>query len=67
MKPSSVDILLKDITRTKTQIKAQIVILSGKDLPKEGMTTHSSIFAWRIWEGPGGLDSLESQSRTQLK
>ena len=48
MKPSSVDILLKDITRTKTQIKAQIVILSGKDLPKEGMTTHSSIFAWRI-------------------
>ena len=34
----------------------------------EGMATHSSILAWRIpWTGePGGLQSMGSQSRTQL-
>ena len=33
------------------------------------MATHSSILAWRIpWtEEPGGLQSLGTQSRTQLK
>ena len=33
------------------------------------MATHSSILAWRIpWtEEPGGLQSIESQSQTQLK
>ena len=32
------------------------------------MATHSSILAWRIpWtEEPGGLQSIESQSRTRL-
>ena len=32
------------------------------------MATHSSILAWRISyiEGPGGLQSMESQSQTQL-
>ena len=31
--------------------------------PKEGMTTHSSILAWRIaWtEEPGGLQSMGSE------
>ena len=40
---------------------------SGKSLEK-GMATHSSILAWRIpWtEEPGGLQSMRSQSRTQL-
>ena len=39
-----------------------------EDLLKEGMTTPSSILAWRIpWtEEPGGLESLGSQSRTRL-
>ena len=33
------------------------------------MATHSSILAWRIpWTGePGGLQSMGSQSQTQLK
>ena len=33
------------------------------------MATHSGILAWRIlWtEGPGGLQSVGSQSQTQLK
>ena len=40
----------------------------GKPLEKE-MTTHSSILAWRIsWtEKPGRLQSVGSQSQTQLK
>ena len=42
----------------------------GQDEPlEEGMTTHSSIVAWRIpWtEQSGGLQSMGSQSRTWLK
>ena len=36
---------------------------------EEGITPHSSILAWRIpWtEEPGGLQSIELQSQTQLK
>ena len=34
--------------------------LGQEDPLEEGMTTHSSIFAWRIpqTEGPGGLQSM---------
>ena len=40
--------------------------LSWEDPLEEGMATHSSILAWRItWtEETGGLQSMESQSRT---
>ena len=40
----------------------------GNPLEKE-MATHSSLLAWRIvWkEEPGGLQSLGSQSQTQLR
>ena len=43
--------------------------LGGEDPLEEGMVTHSRILAWRIsWtEEPGGLWSMESQSRTRLK
>ena len=43
--------------------------LGREDPPEEGMTTHSSILAWRIpWtEEPGGLQSTGSQSRTRLR
>ena len=36
--------------------------------PEEGMTTHSGILAWEItWtQEPGGLQSMGSQSQTQL-
>ena len=45
-----------------------VVSLDQEYLLEKGMTTHSSIFAWKIpWtEEPGGLQSLGSQSRTQL-
>ena len=37
--------------------------LSWEDLLEEGLSTQSSILAWRIpWtEEPGGLQSIESQ------
>ena len=41
----------------------------GREHPlEEEMATHSSVLAWRIpWtEEPGGLQSVGSQSRTQL-
>ena len=42
--------------------------LDLEDPLKKGMATHSSILAWRIpWtKEPGGLQSMESQSQTQL-
>ena len=43
--------------------------LGQEDPLEKGMETHSSILAWRIpWtEVPGRLQSMGSQSRTQLK
>ena len=42
--------------------------LDWEDPTEEGMTTHSSVLAWRIpWtEEPGGPQSVGSQSRTRL-
>ena len=42
--------------------------LGQEDPLEKGMATHSSILAWRIpWtEEPGGLQSMGSQSQTQL-
>ena len=42
--------------------------LGGEDLLEEEMATHSSILAWGIprTEEPGRLQSMGSQSRTQL-
>ena len=38
--------------------------MDGEGSLEEGMATHSSILAWRIpWtEGPGGLQSMGSQT-----
>ena len=46
--------------------KTQIQSLGQEDALEEGMTTHSSILAWRIpWtEDPGGLQSIELQRDT---
>ena len=43
-------------------------LLGWADPLGKGMATHSSILAWRVpWtEGPDGLQSIESQSRTRL-
>ena len=48
--------------------ETRVQSLGGEDPLEKGMATHSSILAWRIpWtEEPGGLQSIESQSRTRL-
>ena len=47
--------------------ETQVRSLGWED-PLEDMATHSSILAWKIpWrEEPGGLQSMGSQSLTQL-
>ena len=49
--------------------ETQVRSLGQGELLEKGMATHFSILAWRIpWtEEPGGLQSMESQSQTQLK
>ena len=48
--------------------ETQVHFLSREDPLEKGMVTHSSILAGRIlWaEDPGGLQSMGSQSWTQL-
>ena len=48
--------------------KAWVRSLGREDPLEKGMATHSSTLAWRIpWtEEPGGLQSMELKSRTQL-
>ena len=48
--------------------ETQVPSLDLEDPMKKGMATHSSILALRIpWtKEPGGLQSMESQSQTQL-
>ena len=49
--------------------ETQVRSLDGEDPLEKEMATHSSILAWRIsqTEEPGGLQSMGSQSQTQLK
>ena len=46
----------------------QVQSLDGEDSLEKEMATRSSILAWRIpWtEEPSGIQSMASQSRTQL-
>ena len=48
--------------------ESRVRSLGQEDPLEKGMATHSSILAWRIpWaEGPDGLQSMGSQSRTRL-
>ena len=46
----------------------QVQSLGWEDPLEKGMAAHSSILAWQIpWtEEPGGLQSIRSQSQTQI-
>ena len=48
--------------------ETEVQSLGWEDPLEKGMAIHSSILAWRIpWtEEPGGLQSMRSQSQTQL-
>ena len=50
-------------------LEMQVQSLRQEDPLEDSMTTHSSILAWRIsWiEEPGSLQSVVSESQTQLK
>ena len=49
--------------------ETRVQALDQEDPLEKGMSTHSSILAWRIsWtEEPGRLQSMGSQSQTQLE
>ena len=47
--------------------ETQVQSLGWEDPLEKGMVTHSGILARRIPEEPGGPQSTESQSQTQLK
>ena len=59
----------KELARQCRRRKPQGRSLGWEDPLEEGLATHSNILAWRIpWtEEPGGLQSMGSESRTQLK
>ena len=54
------------VNNLPTLWETQVQSLDWKDALENGMSSHSSILAWRIprTEEPGGLLSMESQSRT---
>ena len=61
--------LVAQMVKTPSAVEETCVrSLAWEDPLKEGMATHSSILIWRIprTEEPGGLQSIESQSRAQL-
>ena len=54
---------VKNLTAMQEPQKPRVRSLGQEDPPEEGMTTHSSIRAWRIpWtEEPGGLQHIGSE------
>ena len=56
------------VKRMSTMRETWVQSLGREDPLEKEMATHFSTLAWRIpWmEEPGGLQSMESQSRTQL-
>ena len=55
--------MVKHLPVKAEDIREGVQTLGQEDSLEEGMTTHSSILAWRIpWtEKPGGLQSMGSQ------
>ena len=56
------------VKRLPIMRETRVQSLDREDLLEKEMATHSSILAWKIpWtEEPGGLQSMGSQSRTQM-
>ena len=63
------DAVVKNLPASAGDTRDSGSIPGWGDPLEEGMATHSRILAWRIpWaEEPGGLQSVELQSRTELK
>ena len=60
--------MVRTVKNPPAMQETQVRSLGQEDPLEKGMATHSSILAWRIplTEEPGGLQPMESQSRTQL-
>ena len=60
---SQVALVVKNLHANARDLRNAIRPLSGEDLLEEGMTTHSSILAWRVQrtEEPGGPQFMRSQ------
>ena len=58
--------MVKNLPAMQKMQKIQVQSLGREDALEEGMTTHSSILAWRVpWtEEPDGLQSIGSQRVT---
>ena len=56
-------LVAQTVKNLPTMQQTQVPSLGREDPPEKGMTTHSSILAWRIppTEEPGGLQSMGSQ------
>ena len=64
----STSLVAQRLKRLSAMQETRVRSLGWEDPLEEEMATHSSILAWRSsWtEKPGGLQSVGSQSRTQL-
>ena len=62
-------LLVKNLPADVGELRDEGLIPGWQDPLEKEMAIHSSISAWRIpWtEEPAGLQSMESQSQTQLK
>ena len=60
--------LVVQTAKNMPAMQTRVQSLDEEDPPEKGMATHSSILAWRMpWtEEPSGLQSMGSQSRTEL-
>ena len=61
--------MVKNLPATQDREETHVRNLGLEDPLEEGLATHSSILSWRrLWtEEPGGLQSMGSQSWTQLR
>ena len=66
--PLGASLLVRMVEHPSAMRGTQVRSLRREDLLEKEMATHSSILAWKIpWmEEPGRLQSMGSQSRTQL-
>ena len=66
---SQVALVVKNPLVNAGDIRGLVSALNQEDPLEKEMAIHSSVLAWEIsrTEKPGGLPSVGSQSRTQLK
>ena len=64
----SASLVAQMVNNLSAKQETWVLSLGWEDPLEKRMATHSSVLAWRIpWtEEPGGLQSMGSQSQTQL-